>query len=138
MKKNRLLNARRKIIPKSTKIFVAHSFEIVDRIFEILKSKGMDQKQLATALGKHESEVSKWLTGTHNFTLKTISNIESILENKIITVGDNIDDHFEFQTLFKYNFLYSIERSKNTIISSENEISNIKYIAKNFGIMGSA
>jgi transcriptional regulator with XRE-family HTH domain len=138
MKKNKLLNSIRKNRSKSTGVFVEHSFDIVDRIFEILKSKEMDQKQLATALGKHESEVSKWLTGTHNFTLKTISNIESILERKIITVGENEDDSLENQTLFKYNFLYSIEKNKNTLISSENEIPNIKYIEGNLGIMGLA
>lgn len=138
MKKNKLLNIIRKNRSRSTGIFVEHSFEIVDRIIEILKSKKMDQKQLAAALGKHESEVSKWLTGTHNFTLKTISNIESVLENKIMTIGDNRNDVTEFQTLFKYNFLYSIGRSKRTKFPSESETLNIIYTEESYGIVGSA
>ena len=138
MKKNKLLNSIRKNRSKSTGIFVQHSFEIVDRIIEILKSKEMDQKQLAIALGKHESEVSKWLTGTHNFTLKTISTIESVLENKIVTIGDNRNDFTEFHTLFKYNYLYSIGRSKKTQIPSESETSNIIYTEESYGIVGSA
>ena len=51
------------------------SFEIADRIDCILKRKGMTQKELAAKMGKRESEISKWLTGRHNFTTNTISGI---------------------------------------------------------------
>jgi transcriptional regulator with XRE-family HTH domain len=84
MKKNSRLEARRKKIPQETKDFVDHSFAIADRIYEILEAKGMEQKDLANALGKKESEISKWLTGTHNFTLKTIAKIERFLGESII------------------------------------------------------
>lgn len=84
MEKNSRLEARRKNIPQEISDFVDHSFAIVDRIYEILEAKGMEQKDLAAALDKKESEISKWLTGTHNFTLKTIAKIESVLGESII------------------------------------------------------
>ena len=37
-------------------------------------------------LNKKESEISKWLSGTHNFEIKTIAKIESVLEENIIQV----------------------------------------------------
>ena len=65
--------------------FVDNSFEVVDQIHAILERQGKNQRDLAQLLGKNESEVSKWLTGTHNFTLKSISKIEVVLGEKIIT-----------------------------------------------------
>ena len=41
------------------------SFQIVDRIHEILQAKGLRQKDLAQLLGKKEAEISKWMRGTH-------------------------------------------------------------------------
>lgn len=49
------------------------------RIDEALKSKGWSKKQLADAMHKNPSEVTKWLSGTHNFTLETLYLIESYL-----------------------------------------------------------
>ena len=49
----------------------------------------MEQKDLAKALGKNESEISKWLSGSHNFTLKTIARIEDVLGDKLLEVVDD-------------------------------------------------
>ncbi|MFC0877080.1 multiprotein-bridging factor 1 family protein [Saccharicrinis sp. FJH2] len=87
--KNRRLEERRKKISKDIDIFVKRSFDIVDRIYEILEKQGKEQKDLAFALGKKESEISKWMTGTHNFTIKTISKIESVLGESILNVSNH-------------------------------------------------
>jgi transcriptional regulator with XRE-family HTH domain len=86
MKKNPRFEERRRSIPKEIDIFVNRSFDIVDRIHEILKLKTLSQKDLADLLDKKESEVSKWMTGTHNFTLKTLVKIEDVLGYPIIKV----------------------------------------------------
>ncbi len=62
------------------------SFLIVDRIHSILQERGLKQKDLAEMLGKKESEISKWMRGTHNFTIDTISSIESVLGQPILQV----------------------------------------------------
>lgn len=82
--KNKRLEERRSKISKDIDIFVKQSFDIVDRIHEILVAQGKEQKDLATLLGKSESEISKWMTGTHNFTIKTLAKIEAKLGEKII------------------------------------------------------
>ena len=37
-------------------------------------------------LGKNESEISKWMRGTHNFTIDTLVSIENVLGEPIIEV----------------------------------------------------
>ena len=62
-------------------------FQIAERISEILKAKGLTQKDFARLLNKRESEISKWLTGRHNFTTQTIARIETALGSKLISIA---------------------------------------------------
>ena len=83
--------------PQYVRQFVDISFDVSDRIQALLTAKGMQQRDLAKALGKQESEVSKWLSGTHNFTLKTLCKIASILESDIIQVSHGLTWHGQVQ-----------------------------------------
>jgi transcriptional regulator with XRE-family HTH domain len=76
--------------------FVDNSVEVVDQIHAILQRQGKTQRDLAKLLDKNESEVSKWLTGMHNFTLKSISKIEAVLGEKIITTPLTSQQEFTF------------------------------------------
>lgn len=66
--------------------FVDHSFDVVNKIHYILEKQGKTQRDLAVLLGKSESEISKWMRGTHNFTLKSLAKIESVLGQKLVEV----------------------------------------------------
>ncbi len=59
---------------------------IADRIDDILHRKHLTQRDLAKMIGKRESEVSRWMTGRHNFTMKTIASISVALGEPIISV----------------------------------------------------
>ena len=74
-------------IPEERKAEFDLSFAIAARIDEVLKRKGMTQRELAQRLGKRESEVSKWLTGRHNFTTNTLARISLALGAPIINVA---------------------------------------------------
>ena len=86
MKKSSIIEARRKLVNPVVRQRVELSFQIVDRIHEILESKGLKQKDLAMMLGKKEAEISKWMRGTHNFTIDTIASIENTLGTPILQV----------------------------------------------------
>lgn len=75
-------------IPNNPEIdrFVSNSFDVVDRIHYILRKKGYSQRDLAKILGKSESEISKWMSGMHNFTLRTVASIEVKLNENILSV----------------------------------------------------
>lgn len=48
--------------------------------------KNISQRELARRLGKRESEVSRWLTGRHNFTTSTIAKIETALGSPLVQI----------------------------------------------------
>lgn len=86
MKRSKILEERRKHVNPETRERVALSFQIVDRIHEILVARGLRQKDLAMMLGKSEAEISKWMRGTHNFTIDTVVAIEESLQAPILQV----------------------------------------------------
>ena len=72
--------------PKDVEIFVRLYADIVVRINYLLKEKGYNQKDLAAKLDKKPSEISKWLSGNHNFTLRSIAKLEAELGGSILYV----------------------------------------------------
>lgn len=67
-------------------LLVEKNMAIADRIKDILDAKSLKPVHLAEMLGKDKSEISKWLTGQHNFTTKTIVKIEAALAEEIIHI----------------------------------------------------
>ena len=86
MRRSRVLEERRKRVSPEARESVALSFQIVDRIHDILQEKGLKQKDLALRLDKSEAEISKWMRGTHNFTIDTLVSIEHALDAPIVQV----------------------------------------------------
>ena len=58
------------------------------RIADALAGKNWTQKRLADEMGKSPSEISKWLSGTHNFTIDTLSDLSIILGVKLLCVKE--------------------------------------------------
>lgn len=71
-------------IPDEIRQEITLSFAIADKIDQLLKERNMTQKDFAKMIGKTPAEVSRWLSGTHNFTLRTIALISSALHSDII------------------------------------------------------
>lgn len=86
MKRSSIVENRRNSENPYVREQVNLSFQIVDRIHEILKSKGLNQKDLANMLGKSEAEISKRMRGTHNFTIDTLVKIEAAHDAPIVEV----------------------------------------------------
>lgn len=66
--------------------FVDKTMDISNYILTLLEKKGLKQKDLARLLNKKEAEISKWMGGLHNFTLRTISAIEVALNEQIVLI----------------------------------------------------
>lgn len=75
--------------------FVGKSKALADQVFEVLKQKGMSQKDAAEKLGKQPSEISKWLSGMHNPTLRTITNLEVLLGTDLLITPSQARARFE-------------------------------------------
>ena len=73
-------------VPQKVRGEVDRSFDIAERISQVLAMKGWSKSELAARTGKSRSEVSKWLSGTQNFTLRSIALIEEALGVSLIQV----------------------------------------------------
>lgn len=65
---------------------VEKNLAIANKIHELLVERNLKPADLARLLNKKSSEISKWLTGTHTFTTKTITKIETVLGADIIHI----------------------------------------------------
>lgn len=63
------------------------SFQISNRLDFLMKEKGLSKKQLADAIGKRPSEITRWLSGEHNFTISTLAKLSSFFGQPIITIA---------------------------------------------------
>ena len=72
--------------PIELKTQLRFSDSIAEKLDRLIKSKGMTQRDLARKTGKTEAEVSRWLGGTHNFTLKTLALLSVALDEDIIKI----------------------------------------------------
>lgn len=97
--------------PEITKL-VEKNIAIANKIHEMLEERGLKAADLARMLNKQPSEISKWLTGTHTFTTKTITKIETILGEDII--------HIETQKEIVYFKVYVNQEEEPIETSFEN------------------
>lgn len=59
--------------------FLERNLEITERVNNVLKERGIKKGEFAKMLDKKPSEITKWLTGLHNLTLKSITKMEVAL-----------------------------------------------------------
>ncbi|KQM36466.1 helix-turn-helix domain-containing protein [Chryseobacterium sp. Leaf201] len=117
--------------PKDTEIFVDKYSDIVLRINQILKEKNISQKELAESMGKNPSEVSKWLSGNHNLTLRSLAKLEAELGEVIIEIPlkcytITYKDEWE-QTSVSFTIEKKIKVEKNINRKSWDESRKIKF-----------
>lgn len=84
--RNKLFQEALEQVPEHTRVFIRKYTDLVDRIHELMNERGYLQKDLAHALDKQESEISKWLSGSHNLTFRTIAKLEVALGAEIIAI----------------------------------------------------
>lgn len=71
-------------VQDDVKIQLDISYAIADKIDLALKQQHISKKEFARKMGKSEEVVSSWLSGTHNFTVRTIAKISAALGVQLI------------------------------------------------------
>lgn len=74
-------------VPQSVKDEIDMSVAIADKLDRLIKSRDMSKKEFAEAFGCRPSEVSKWLSGQQNFTLRTLAKLSSFFGEPLIVVN---------------------------------------------------
>ena len=57
---------------------------LATRIDDKVRERGLSNQEFAYMMGKKPSEISKWLSGTHNFTTETLWEIERVLNIQLV------------------------------------------------------
>lgn len=73
-------------VPADIRQEVDLEIAISNRICELMTKRGLSKREFAEALGKRPSEITKWLSGQHNFTLRTISLLSAFFGEALICV----------------------------------------------------
>lgn len=74
-------------IPRKKREETRLSFAISNRLDSLMKERGLNRKQLAEALGKRPNEITRWLSGEHNFTISTLAMLSTFFGQPIVTIG---------------------------------------------------
>ena len=59
---------------------------ISNRINDLMVQRGLSKQQFAQALGKRPSEVTKWLSGQHNFTIRTLTLLSTFFGEPLVRI----------------------------------------------------
>ena len=134
--KSKTVDRLLKSTPKDIEIFVDLYADLVVRINQILDESGLTKKDLADKLEKKPSEISKWLNGEHNFTLRSLAKLSAELGEPLIEVPKRktqtefLEDGFicRIHTFVSYTKVEANAMSKDWQIAEEtnqiNELSN--------------
>ncbi len=78
--------------PPLIKMQVSSKMRIAARIADLIKENGWSKSEFASKVNKLPSEVTKWLSGTHNFTIDTLCEIAVALNVNLFDILITGDD----------------------------------------------
>lgn len=73
-------------VPKDVRTEVDMDFDISNRIYQLMQERGLSKEQLAQGLGTRTSEVTKWLSGQYNFSVRTLARLSSYFDQNIVAI----------------------------------------------------
>lgn len=118
MKKNSLFDQCVANVAPEVMKEVSLNVDIANRIYNLLKEKKMTQREFAALMGKRESEISRWLTGSHGFTTTTLAKIAAVLGEPIVMVKKDPQVQYVFVPI--QNYITLSERFGGTYVNKEN------------------
>ena len=74
-------------VPPEIKEEASLEVAISNRIYELMTARGLSKVEFARALGKRPNEITKWLSGQHNFTVRTIALLSVFFKEDLISVS---------------------------------------------------
>lgn len=95
MLKNPKMEKLRARVNPEDKALIEQSYALADRIHFLLEKYKITQRELAKKLGKNESEISKWLSGEHNFTFDTLTKIGIAIGEPVYIIPGKTENKLE-------------------------------------------
>ena len=126
MKKNSLFDQCVANVAPEVMEEVSLNVDIANRIYDLLKEKKMTQREFAALMGKRESEISRWLTGSHGFTTTTLTKISAVLGEPVVMVKKDPQVQYLFVPI--QNYITLSERFGGTYVNKENSECLMAYL----------
>ncbi|UPS90470.1 helix-turn-helix transcriptional regulator [Bizionia sp. M204] len=95
--------------------FIERNLEITQKVCVILKTRGIKKNEFAKMLDKKPSEITKWLSGLHNLTLKSITKME-------VALGVNLMNPEP-----QYVYLGMVEGGSQDVVSAKDDYEQSYY-----------
>ncbi len=126
MKKNSLFDQCVANVAPEVMEEVSLNVDIANRIYDLLKEKKMTQREFAALMGKRESEISRWLTGSHGFTTTTLAKISAVLGEPVVMVKKDPQVQYVFVPI--QNYITLSDRFGGTYVNKENSECLMSYL----------
>lgn len=101
--------------PEDVKVFVDWYSDVVMLVKNIMEEKGYTQRDLAKKLDKSPSEISKWLKGEHNFTLRSLAKLQVELGEPILYIPKRTN----FQMTSGKSFSMTVYSNNEKVINKD-------------------
>jgi len=69
------------------------------RLYDLITAKGWSKSEFAQKVNKNPSEITKWLSGTQNFTIDTLAEIGVVLNMPVAELFIPTQDHHQTQVV---------------------------------------
>lgn len=86
MKQNNLLHSQLDAVSSRVKMEMDWSCAIVNKINTILERDDISQRELAKKIGCNETQITRWIRGFPNYTLKSLAALSDALGEPLIIV----------------------------------------------------
>lgn len=100
-------------------------------IAEAIKSKGWKKIEFAKIINQKPSVISKWLSGTHNFTIDTLIDLENVLNIKLLNVKHHLESVVYSSTVESTVDIYGLAFWNQNLLESISTPTNMFKISGN-------
>ena len=76
-------------IPDEFNAEVDLEMDLSDHINNLMNARGLSKAEFARAIGKRLCEITKWLSGQHNLTIKALAMLSNFFGESLIIVNKN-------------------------------------------------
>lgn len=88
MKQNPMFHKQLEQVSPAVRLEMEWSRALIDSIAEILKRKGMTQRELAEKIGCNETQITRWTRGFPNFTISSLAKLSEALGEPLIRINE--------------------------------------------------
>lgn len=85
-------------IPEQELVESDIAFRIAQRIDFLMRKNNLSKSDLARGLDKDPAQISRWMSGVHNFSLKTLAELEVFFKEQILVSPTETLETAEYTT----------------------------------------